>query len=71
MRDGELIRIDVPTDSTISLHRDWMLIELRTDWTIGSTTYPAGALLATNFDDFLSGTGKLAVVFAPDDAHRH
>ncbi|WP_319453414.1 MULTISPECIES: prolyl oligopeptidase family serine peptidase [unclassified Mycobacterium] len=66
VRDGELIHIEVPSDASISLHREWMLIELRTDWTVGDTTYAAGALLATTFEDFLSGGRELHVVFEPD-----
>ena len=66
VRDGELIPIEVPTDASISLHREWMLVELRTDWTVGETTYVAGALLAIDFEDFLSGARELAVVFSPD-----
>src|SRR6185312_8430221 len=63
LRDGEFIRIDAPTDATVSSHRDWLLIELRTDWHVGTTCYPAGALLAANYDEFLDGTASLAVVF--------
>ena len=37
---AELIRIDVPTDASVSIHRDWLLIELRTDWTVRRATYP-------------------------------
>ena len=40
LRDGELIRIDAPTDATVSVHRDWLLIELRTDWSVGTDSYP-------------------------------
>ena len=65
--DGELIRIDAPTDATVSIHRDWMLIELRTDWYTGTDTYSAGSLIAADYDGFLSGTADLHVVFQPDD----
>ncbi|MGV0793947.1 prolyl oligopeptidase family serine peptidase [Mycolicibacterium sp. XJ1819] len=67
LRGTELIRIDAPTDATVSVHRDWLLIELRTDWSVGSTTYPAGSLLAADYNEFLAGTADLAVVFAPDE----
>ena len=40
LRGGELIRIDAPTDATVSVHRDWLLIELRTDWYIGAPPVP-------------------------------
>jgi len=66
IRDGELVRIDVPTDARISIHREWLLIRPRSPWTVGTATYPAGTLLAAKYDDFLSGTFDLDVVFEPD-----
>ena len=68
LRDSELIRIDVPTDaSSVSIHREWLLIDLRTDWTFGTTTYPAGSLLATNYNEFMDGARELRVIFEPDE----
>jgi len=67
LRSGELVRIDAPTDAGISVHRDWLLIELRTDWYTGSSVYPAGSLLATDYEKFLDGTAELSVVFSPDE----
>ncbi len=67
LRDGELILIDVPTDATTSTHREWMLISLRSDWEVGEVTYSAGSLLATKFDDFLSGNREFTVVYEPDE----
>jgi prolyl oligopeptidase len=66
LRDGELIRIDAPTDASVGAHREWLMIELRTDWNTGNASYPAGALLAANYDEFLAGTASLDVVFTPD-----
>ena len=67
LRGGELIRIDAPTDASLSVHRQWLLIELRTDWDTGTASYPAGSLLAADYDEFLAGTAQLAVVFSPDE----
>jgi prolyl oligopeptidase len=67
LRDGEFIRIDAPTDATVSVHRDWLLIELRTDWYTGDAQYSAGSLLAAKYDEFLDGTAQLQVVFEPDE----
>ena len=67
VRGEELLPIDVPTDAGISIHREWLLIRPRTDWTVGATTYPAGALLAAKYDEFIAGTVELVVVFEPDD----
>lgn len=67
LRGAELIRIDAPTDASVSVHRDWLLIELRTEWLFGTQSYPAGALLAADYDEFLTGTATLTVIFEPDE----
>ena len=67
LRDGEFVRIDAPTDAKVSVHRNWLLIELRTDWDIGADTFAAGSLLAAEYDKFLAGTADLHVVFEPDE----
>ena len=51
----------------MSVHRNWLLIELRTDWFFGTDSYPAGSLIAADYDEFLSGTAHLHVVFEPDE----
>ncbi|HEX5252840.1 MAG TPA: prolyl oligopeptidase family serine peptidase [Mycobacterium sp.] len=67
LRDSELIRIDAPTDASVSLHREWLLIELRSDWSLGDATYTAGSLLAAKYEEFLAGTAKLQIIFEPDE----
>lgn len=62
----ELIRIDAPTDASVSVHRQWILIDLRTDWDTGTASYRAGSLLAADYDEFLAGTAQCTVVFEPD-----
>ncbi|WP_409428147.1 prolyl oligopeptidase family serine peptidase [Mycobacterium sp. SMC-11] len=66
LREGELIRIDAPTDASVSVHRQWLLIDLRTDWVTGTATYRAGSLLAADYDEFLAGTAQCSVIFEPD-----
>lgn len=66
LREGELIRIDAPTDASVSVHRQWILIDLRTDWDTGTASYRAGSLLAADYDEFLTGTAQCSVVFEPD-----
>ncbi len=67
LRGAELVHLDVPTDASVSAHREWLLIELRTDWHTGVTGYRGGSLLAATYDEFLSGTAQLCVVFEPDE----
>ncbi len=51
----------------MSVHREWLLIRPRTEWTVGATTYRPGSLLAVRYDEFLSGARELTVVFEPDE----
>jgi prolyl oligopeptidase len=64
-RDGKLVKIDKPDDANASVHREWLLVELRSPWTVGGTTHPAGSLLAADFEKFLAGDRTLHVLFAP------
>ncbi len=63
---GELKRIDVPEDAQTSSHRDWLLIRLRSDWTVDGTTYPTGTLLASGFERFMAGERTFTTLFTPD-----
>ena len=64
--DDKLVRVDVPTDASADTQREWLLVHTRSPWTTGGTTYPAGALLATRFDDFMAGKRHVVVLFKPD-----
>jgi prolyl oligopeptidase len=66
-RDGKLVKIDKPDDANASVHREWLLIELRSPWTVGGTTHPAGVLLAADFEAFLTGDRTLHTLFEPTD----
>ncbi len=65
-QDGTWRQLETPLDASESWYKDWLLVRLKSPWEIGSTTYPAGALLVTNFDDFLSGGRDFEVLFEPD-----
>ncbi|HEY8586913.1 MAG TPA: prolyl oligopeptidase family serine peptidase [Rhodanobacter sp.] len=64
--DGKLIRVEVPDDAEADAHREWLLVRTRSPWTVGGTTYPAGALLAAPFEQFMAGERHLTVLFKPD-----
>src|SRR5581483_1252884 len=66
-KDGKLTKIDVPTDAEAAAHRDWLIVRLRSDWTVGGATHAAGSLIAAKFDDFMAGKREFAVLFAPSD----
>jgi prolyl oligopeptidase len=66
-RDGKLVKIDKPLSANANVHRDLLLLELRDDWNVGGKTYPAGALVAADFEAFLKGERKLDVLFEPGE----
>lgn len=64
--DGDqLVKLDLPLDAEQSTFQDQILVTLRTDWTVGGKTYPAGALLAAPWDAFLAGRRDFATLFSP------
>ncbi|MFO0868374.1 MAG: prolyl oligopeptidase family serine peptidase [Pirellulales bacterium] len=64
-RGSELIRIDKPDDANAQVHREWLLIELRSDWHVAGRVYPAGAQLIIHFDRFLAGDRQFDLLFEP------
>ena len=64
-RDGELVKIAKPDDANLGIHRQWLFLELRSDWTVGDTTYAAGSLLAADFEAFLAGDRRFDLLFEP------
>ena len=68
--DGSLVQLDLPSDSTVSLWRDQALVSLRSEWKRGananrSQDWPAGALLAIDFERFLRGERDFTMLFTP------
>lgn len=64
---GELVKIDAPNTANKNVFKNFLLFELREPWTIGSTTFPGGSLLVSDFDAFLSGKRELKVLFEPTE----
>ncbi|MCW8807899.1 MAG: prolyl oligopeptidase family serine peptidase [Rhodanobacter sp.] len=64
--NGKLVRLVVPTDATVDPHREWLLVQTRSEWAIGGETFPSGALLAANYDQFMAGNPRFTVLFTPD-----
>lgn len=64
--DGEKKHIDVPADAEPDVHRDRLLVELKSDWDVNDTTYAAGSLLVINYADFMDGDRDFDVLFKPN-----
>jgi prolyl oligopeptidase len=66
-RAGTLVRIEKPDDAEPIVHREWLFLRLRSPWTLGARTYPAGALLAARLEPWLAGERDVDVVYEPGE----
>jgi prolyl oligopeptidase len=64
--DGELVHLALPEDADVSLHRQWLLVQPRSDWTVDGVVHPTGSLLVIGLDDFLAGSRDFRAPFTPD-----
>ena len=63
-----LIEIPKPESASASVWKDWILLELRDDWTVDGTTYKSGSLVAAPFKRFMKGkTRGMVVLFEPTE----
>ncbi len=67
LRGGQPVKIDKPDDADASVHREWLFLRLRSDWTTGGRTWPGGSLLACRFDEFLNGSRTFDALFTPSE----
>lgn len=65
LENGKLEKIDKPDDASVSAWDDQVLLKLRTDWTAGGKTWPAGALLIAPLKDFRAGKRDFTMLFEP------
>ncbi len=65
--NGELTKVEIPTDASAFPFREKMIVSLDSDWEVGGETYTAGSVIATNFDAFMNGERDFHVVAEPTD----
>ncbi len=64
---GRLVKLDLPDDVDMrEIFADHLVFALRSDWTVGGTTYKAGSLLAAPLEAFLRGSRRFEVLFKPE-----
>jgi prolyl oligopeptidase len=68
LKTGETwTKIDKPDDANASTWREWLMLELRSDWTPAGTRYAAGSLIAVKLDAFMQGERRFDVLFEPGE----
>lgn len=62
---GAKSKLELPTDTWIEAHGDWLAIKLRTTWTVGGQTFAPDVVLGISLSAFLAGKRNFTVVFEP------
>ena len=63
--DGKLLKIDKPSDSSLSWQREWAFLLLKSEFTVAERTYKSGSLLAIRFDALIRGERSFELLFEP------
>jgi prolyl oligopeptidase len=65
--EAPLMKLDLPNSAEKHMHKEWLLLELREDYTTHGNTWKKGALIACLFEDFLAETPKWFSIFEPTE----
>ena len=63
--DGKLLKIDKPSDASLSWQREWAFLLLKSEFTVAERTYKSGSLLAIKFDALIRGERSFELLFEP------
>jgi prolyl oligopeptidase len=66
-RGDQWVKIQKPDDARISTFGEQLLLHLRSGWQTDGQSFPAGALLAIDFDSALKGDRHFKAVFTPTE----
>lgn len=64
-QEKRLRPLAIPQDAKFSTWKQWLLLLLSSEWTVGEETYPSGTLLVTDFDRFMGGERRFKTLFTP------
>jgi prolyl oligopeptidase len=62
---GALRQVDIPTDARFGIERNWIVLNLRSDWEVDGRRFKAGSLIVTDVDALLAGKRDFTVLFEP------
>ena len=65
LTDGKLVKIDKPSDASLSWQREWAFLLLKSDFKVAERTYKSGSLLAIKFNALMRGDRSFEVLFEP------
>ncbi len=65
-RGDDFVKIEKPADAEVSTFKNFLLLRLRSDWSVSGKTNVAGSLLAVDFDAYLNGDRSFTTLFKPE-----
>jgi len=66
MVNGSLVKFDLPKDIQFDgIFKNQMLLELKSDWTVGGKKYKQGSLINIDYDGFLKGDRNFSLIYNP------
>ena len=65
--DGQAVRVDKPDDANALTWRGYLLLHLRSDWTVAGRSFKQGSLVSARLEAYLRGDRSLEVVYEPNE----
>jgi prolyl oligopeptidase len=53
--------------ANVNVHKQWVFLELREDWTVGEETFSQGSLLVADYKKFKKGKASWTALFTPSE----
>ena len=67
--DNGITALDVPEDASVyGVYKGQLLVELKSDWSVGAFKYPQGAVLSIDYQDFMNGEREFNTLVEPNAA---
>jgi len=65
-RTGAKVKLEVPADASLWMHRDWLAVKLRTAWSVGGQSFEPDSGIGISLAAFLDGDRHFARLFEPE-----
>lgn len=63
----EVVKLELPLDAEVSLVDDRLVVMLRSDWSVGGTTWPARAVVELGIEEYLAGSRTFRLMVMPGE----
>ena len=68
IENGELIKIDVPEDISLSgIFKNQVIFDLKSDWNIGGNAFKQGDMVSISYDGLINGKTTYQLIVRPDE----